>query len=79
MGGMMRTQRYHFSVVVPERLRSFEGQVLHAFVPNEGSEEIALARVKADDQLWRDNQVLAHGLEDWFERVEMHMKCEIAV
>jgi hypothetical protein len=78
MGGMMKTQRYHFSVVVPERLRSREGEVLHAFVPNEGSEDLALARVKADDPIWVNNPVLSHGLEDWFERIEMTTSIDAA-
>ncbi|ASP84772.1 hypothetical protein CDO26_09300 [Sinorhizobium meliloti] len=59
----MLTKRYHFSV---KHDRS--GESIHAFVPDEGSEEIALKRVKADDPVWLGD-VTSHGLVEWFETI----------
>ena len=71
----MKTQRYHFSVRMPDGLRTkgMKEEVLHAYVPVESDEETALKRVKNDDPLWRDNEVRRHGLVDWYETIAMHM------
>lgn len=67
----MKTQRYHFSVP----LAAGSSQRMHAYVPVEGGEEIALARVKADDPLWLGD-VKSHGLVDWFEQTSFHVMDE---
>lgn len=68
----MKTKRYHFTVPPPGR-----AEVMDAYVPDEGSEEIALARVKADDPLWLGD-VQSHGLVDWFEQTSFQLRKDVA-
>lgn len=58
----MKTRRHHFAIATTNG-------VLTAYVPDEGGEAVALARLKQDDDVWKKDDVLYHGVVEWFEPI----------